>query len=70
MNANSPGPSRSAEVHADWEFHLSLGRLFITSESHPDLQVALDAEASLALLEYLYQARDDLYDAVHPDESS
>ena len=48
------------------EFHMVNGKLFITSESDPDQQVALSIEEVNVMLEYLYRVGVLQHDLIQP----
>jgi hypothetical protein len=54
----------TAKISHGWELHVVYGHLFITSEEDADVQVRLDAYASIDLLVYLYKHKDEFYQAM------
>ncbi len=55
-------------VHG-WKFELVDSQLLITSEQDANTQIQLNANAAYSLLDYLYQYRNDLYEAMRQETS-
>ena len=55
-------------VHG-WKFELANSKLLIASEQDENAQVQLNTRAAYSLLDYLYQYRDDLYEATRGEAS-
>lgn len=55
-------------VHG-WKFELADSKLLITPEQDENAQLQLNARAAYSLLDYLYQYRDDLYEATRGEAS-
>jgi hypothetical protein len=53
-------------VHG-WKFKLTNSNLLITSEQDAHSHLQLSAQAAYSLLDYLYQYRDDLYEATRQE---
>lgn len=53
-------------VHG-WKFELTNSNLLITSEQDAHSHLQLSAQAAYSLLDYLYQYRDDLYEATRQE---
>jgi hypothetical protein len=59
-----------APIIADaWKFEFADSQLAITSEQESHLRVQLSANAAFALLNYLYQERNDLQEAAQRETS-
>ncbi len=53
-------------VHG-WKFELTNSNLLITAEQDAHSHLQLSAQAAYSLLDYLYQYRDDLYEATRQE---
>ena len=54
----------AAKITHGWELHVVNGHLFVTSEDDRDVQVHLNAHATIDLFVYLYGHKDELYRAI------
>jgi hypothetical protein len=63
--SQQPDRADNAEIPGNYEYHLIEEKLFITSQPPGEQQIVLGTQAAYDLLEYLYQHRDELYQAIH-----